>query len=350
MRKIFVFPVLAAAVLLLSPATAFSSGNITRADVLEARNLGEEGIPVLKRALDSESPVIRRTAVRALSGAGPAARGALAKALENDDAIVRRTALTALNEMGELTREQIAAAALDEDEEIRNIAREILDPLKKWNLLPDFPEIELPALEIRGNARSVADGPYESALKIPPPVYQVRESDGAKFRLQQGANIANIPAFFPEGEFSIELLISPGPKQLPNAYLIDTMAISYPHRVASLECMTGYTVMLADTTEGNRAKVRVMLGFGRENTLARYETGLLEFEPGSWHRIIFTYDGKGGGRIYVNGQVEAERKFEGKEGIHPARRDMFLGDRGISTFAGFAGRIGLVRLHHGLIK
>jgi hypothetical protein len=64
-----------------------------RAAVLQSADQGPAALAALSAALQDENLVVRRTALRVLSGLGEPARPALARALGNSDALVRRAAL-----------------------------------------------------------------------------------------------------------------------------------------------------------------------------------------------------------------------------------------------------------------
>ncbi|MGI5817383.1 MAG: HEAT repeat domain-containing protein [Armatimonadota bacterium] len=110
-------------------AGAVAQGTVVerRAEVLQAAERGTEGIPLLERALQDESPLVRRAAIRGLMALGEPARGAVAGALENDDIVVRRAALVSL--VGDPTPAalpHLERALSDADVNLREIAVRLL--------------------------------------------------------------------------------------------------------------------------------------------------------------------------------------------------------------------------------
>jgi len=105
--------------------------------VLKAVSRGASSVPLLSRALEDDSPLVRRAAVRGLAAIGAPAREALDGALDNNDVIVRRAALLAL--AGDATPEAmpyVLRAMESEDEYVREIAVRILLAME-----PSTPEI-----------------------------------------------------------------------------------------------------------------------------------------------------------------------------------------------------------------
>lgn len=224
--------------------------------------------------------------------------------------------------------------------------RALRDVLKHWDLLPDVPPAQLtPVLELQGDTDMVEDGPAGVALVIPFP------GDDR----QQGAVVRNHPALFPEGPLSIEVVMMPDPRLYEKladsrwqsrATLVDTMAVDYVHQSPSVECKQGYQMDLR-YVDATTARLAVTLGFGRDQPLATYQTAPIAFQPGQWYRVLFTYDGKGTGRIVLDGALAAEATHDGRARILPSRRNaLHIGERATSTYRSFPGRIGRVRLWH----
>ncbi|MCX5642649.1 MAG: HEAT repeat domain-containing protein [Candidatus Omnitrophica bacterium] len=317
-----------------------------RAEIIEAIGKGPAGFPILKNALSDENVIVRRTAARGLVQAGEPAADLLGEALKNDDFEVRRMALIALNSMGKLGSGQLFAALDDKNDAVRQSAGELIDILKRWDFLPDVaPDKYVPVLKLNSGTKFTKGGPAEVAVEVP-----YDETGRA-----QGAVISRNPSLFPEGAFSLEIVIAPGSdfytKTKPNypAHLIDTMAVPYVHSNPTSECQCGYMMLLRRVSDAS-AKIEVLLGFGRDKGLAAYNTEPVVFKPGEWYRVLFTYDGKGAGKIYINDKLISEALREGRTGILPSSYDLHIGERATSTYSSFPGKIGLVRLHHKVVE
>ncbi len=92
--------------------------------------------------------------------------------------------------------------------------------------------------------------------------------------------------------------------------------------------------------------MHAMLGFGTASETYSSET--IELRPGQWYHVAFCYDGKGGGRFYLNGQPVGRMTRRGRESITPGKYDLIIGDRVGSIHAGFPGFIDQVRILSGI--
>lgn len=175
-----------------------------RIEILHAANKGASALPMLSKALQSKSPLIRRAAVRSLGQIGKPAKSLLEKALKTDkDALTRRTAMRmlvdivgksdinviapALNDNSELVR----AAAVQKLVGMRPYSKEVTTLLKKAqnDASSDVSQIASQALwsfhkagvsfrELPGNK----DHDWDVIKKISLP------EDGWKFHLDSGRN------------------------------------------------------------------------------------------------------------------------------------------------------------------
>lgn len=90
-----------------------------RLEILQIGNKGASALPVLAKALQSESPLIRRAAVLSLGQVGKLAQSLLRKTLQTDkDALTRRTALRILMRITDKANVPVIGLALNDESEI----------------------------------------------------------------------------------------------------------------------------------------------------------------------------------------------------------------------------------------
>lgn len=82
----------------------------------------EQGVEILRMALNDDSELIRRTAVHLLAHMGEDGRAGLVAAMRNDDPLIRRTAMAALADQ-EVLQNYWGTVLLDEDPAIQRLAR-----------------------------------------------------------------------------------------------------------------------------------------------------------------------------------------------------------------------------------
>ncbi len=305
-----------------------------RAEIIQAIPTGAAAIPLLRQALAGDDPSVRQTAVQALGRIGQTAAPVLLEALDTLDPESRGIALAALHTMDALPRQRLLQALADDDPTVRQTIVDALDVLQSWNFLPDLPPADYtPRLQLQGNTIVVPDETTGNYL-------ETTLGEGA-----HGAVIASHPNLSPKGPFSIEMRFNLKSDFIGRGgYLLDKMAVA----AAQPDGMRDYRIMLSPAGDGLH-RLEVTLGFGQEEGISRYTTSPLRLEPDTWQHLLFTYDGKGGGAIHLNGQLQAEALHPNRGPILPGDYRLAIAERATSNFAPFIGRIADLRLHHRLI-
>ncbi len=194
------------------------------------------------------------------------------------------------------------------------------------------------ALKLRGQSRFVKDGRFGSCLESFPA--------DVKHDRAQGAITKNRPDLSPRGAFTIEMWIKPKPEFARRAavFLLDKKYYHYakPFPKANWD----YCFYVRRASKGLRRLV-AYLGYGEDS--AEYSSQPIELPVGEWSHVAFTYDGKGVGRFFLNGQYVGRTAHEGRGPITPGRYDLVIGDRYGSIHSGFPGYIDQVRICRGVV-
>lgn len=193
-------------------------------------------------------------------------------------------------------------------------------------------------LTLRGQSRFVPEGLFGSCLETFP---ADRENNRP-----QGAVVKNHPDLSPIGAFTLELWIKPKPElnRSTIAFLLDKKYYHYPSELP--QANRDYCLYLRRTGE-HQYRIVAYLGYGKDS--AEYASDEVTLEPGKWVHIAFTYDGKGIGRIFLNGEPVGRVVHEGRGSIVAGQYDLVIGDRYGSIHAGFPGYIDQVRISRGII-
>jgi hypothetical protein len=192
-------------------------------------------------------------------------------------------------------------------------------------------------LKLRGESRFAPDGKFGKCLECFP---ADRDNDRP-----QGAVVKNSPQLSPKGAFTLEMWIRPKPEleKTSLAFLLDKKLLFYESPRPDANC--DYCWYLRREGSG-KFRMHAMLGFGTASDTYSSET--IELRPGQWYHVAFCYDGKGGGRFYLNGQSVGRMTRPGRESITPGKYDLIIGDRVGSIHAGFPGFIDQVRILSGI--
>lgn len=155
-----------------------------------------------------------------------------------------------------------------------------------------------------------------------------------------GAHTITKPKLSPKGAFSLEMWIKAKQEFEPKlrAHLLDKKYVDH----------TDYQWTLGDADKSGQRRMTANLGYGSESK--SYYSELLKLEVGTWHHIAFTYDGKGEGRFYFDGQALGSTKYKGYGAITPGTKSLSIGDRLGSNFGGFPGYIDEVRICDGVLS
>ncbi|HWL54907.1 MAG TPA: LamG-like jellyroll fold domain-containing protein [Chthoniobacteraceae bacterium] len=205
-----------------------------------------------------------------------------------------------------------------------------------WVFDPAAPEADSSpgghTLSLRGkDTRLVNDERWKGALEI--------GSGNEPGDRRQGASAGNAPDLSPAGAFTLELWIQPAEALFgtTRAVLLDKKYLFGTHPEGNSDYMLS---LVANPKGGWRLEAE--LGF--EGQSATMRSAFFNPEPGEWMQVAFTYDGKGKGAFFLNGNPWGERLLEGRGPIHPGERPLIIGDRVGSVSHRFHGRIAQVRI------
>lgn len=146
----------------------------------------------------------------------------------------------------------------------------------------------------------------------------------------------------PENKLAVEAWIKLKNESFPKsnlAVIADCKGIFYPKEGSNAN--SGFSLYLEKNPQGKISTV-VNLGFGEKSETFRSRP--MEIEPGKWTSIAFTYDGEGRCSIFVNA---ARVAFSSKPGYTAVAEPFYmlsLGERAVSSYSGFPGFIGQVRV------
>ena len=105
--------------------------------------------------------------------------------------------------------------------------------------------------------------------------------------------VTNHPSLTPLGAFTAEMWLQAKPElaKASLAYLLDKKYAS----------QTDYQWLLGVPEKSGARRVIVNLGFGNDSE--SFATDAIEFAPGVWHHLAFTYDGAGVVRFFHDGST-----------------------------------------------
>ncbi|NUP99608.1 MAG: hypothetical protein HUU35_07115 [Armatimonadetes bacterium] len=194
-------------------------------------------------------------------------------------------------------------------------------------------------LTIRGASRFVSDGPVPQTGSL--------ESFATDQTAEKpaGATAPHDPKLTPAGAFTVELWVKPKPElaSASGCMLVDKKYINYTR--PGPEANSDYCLFLSRAAGGKHALV-ADLGFGQDSSQFVSEPILLT--PGEWHFLAFSYNGQGVGRFFVNGEPAGRVNHPNRGAVAGGRHPLVIGDRVGSSYMGFPGFVGQVRIANGL--
>lgn len=161
------------------------------------------------------------------------------------------------------------------------------------------------------------------------------EDERHRMRVENHADLS------PKGAFSIEMWICPKPElnaDYPSAILLDKKYVDHHD----------YQLVLGQADRAGSRTLHIHLGFGADSSTWYAEP--MEFEPGQWHHLAFTYDGAGTGRFFIDGVPRGAETIGSRRAISPGNRPLYVGDRVGSLYHGFPGVIDQVRISRGALE
>lgn len=152
--------------------------------------------------------------------------------------------------------------------------------------------------------------------------------------------VTNHPALTPLGAFTAEMWLQAKPElaKASLVYLLDKKYASH----------TDYQWMLGVPEKSGARRVIVNLGFGNDSE--SFATDAIEFAPGKWHHLAFSYDGAGVVRFFRDGSTIGTVTRMGRRAVAAGSHGLSIGDRLGSHYGGFPGFIDEVRLCNGALE
>lgn len=191
-------------------------------------------------------------------------------------------------------------------------------------------------LSLRGRSQFVPGGKFGHCLES----FAVDRQEDRPV----GAAVKNSPKLTPPGAFTLEMWVRPKPEieQVSQAFLLDKKYYHYESPLPQANRDYGWYLR----REGRRRfRMVAGLGFGSDSTVM--ESQAFTLEPGRWYHLVFTYDGKGTGRFFVDGQPMGRITQPGRGPVAPGPHPLVIGDRVGSIHVGFPGYIDQVRIVNG---
>lgn len=164
----------------------------------------------------------------------------------------------------------------------------------------------------------------------------------------RGAVVEDHDALSPKGAFTIEMWMRPDERlaTLKSAFLIDKKG--YPYASDRPHANDDYLLQLVKAPGEDEYYIEAQLGFGTDSDIIR--SGVVKLEPGKWRRVGFSYDGHGGTRLALDGELVGFARREGRGPVSNGVYGLAIGDRAMSIHEPFSGMIDEVRLIDGLVR
>ncbi len=162
-----------------------------------------------------------------------------------------------------------------------------------------------------------------------------------------GVTIYNQPEFIPQEAMALELwfcLDKTAATTTRNTFfLVDKKG--YHYKNTNPRGNGGYCLLLRRGGDG-RYVLELWLGFGNESALVT--SSPLELPPDAWHKVAFTYNGRGVAALYLDGECLKQTMLEGKGPLAQNDFPLTLGDRSVANYSPLAGMIAQVALYQGI--
>jgi len=143
----------------------------------------------------------------------------------------------------------------------------------------------------------------------------------------------------PQGPFSVEMWIKPKPEieGYPDSFLLDNRYVDE----------SGLQLILTGDSGAGR-RLRMILGTAGDHPA--WTSDQYVFAPGEWHHVAFTYDARGDGRFYVDGEDLGGESRPEFGAVTAGVKSLTIGDRVGSLYHGFPGYIDQVRICRGVLE
>ncbi|MGN0867317.1 MAG: LamG-like jellyroll fold domain-containing protein [Oligosphaeraceae bacterium] len=181
--------------------------------------------------------------------------------------------------------------------------------------------------------------PGKHALEVCP-----GEADGST---AYGLTIYNQPDFVPQESMALELWFCLDQTAASTArntfFLVDKKG--YHYKNTNPRGNGGYCLLLRRGSD-NQYTLELWLGFGDES--AQILSDPMELPPDVWHKVAFTYNGRGVAALYMDGECLKQSMLEGKGALAQSDFHLTLGDRSVANYSPLAGMIAQVVLYQGI--
>ncbi len=181
--------------------------------------------------------------------------------------------------------------------------------------------------------------PGRQALEVCP-----GEADGAT---SYGVTVYNQPELVPQGAMAMELWFCLDQTAATVArnvfFLVDKKG--YHYKNTNPRGNGGYCLFLRRSDAGQYT-LELWLGFGTES--ASVVSAPLELPPDAWHKVAFTYNGRGVAALYLDGECVKQVMLEGKGALAQNDFHLTLGDRSVANYSPLPGMIAQVILYQGI--
>lgn len=146
----------------------------------------------------------------------------------------------------------------------------------------------------------------------------------------------------PKGAFTLEMWVKPrtGFEKTGGCHLVDKRYTPDNH--------TDYAWKLTEPDKAGLRRMSLTLGFGTESETFHSEP--VKLEADAWQHLAAAYDAAGTVTFYRDGSLICQITKPGFGPVKPGGRDLYIGDRGGSTYSGFPGLVDEVRLSSGVLR
>ena len=212
-----------------------------------------------------------------------------------------------------------------------------------WQFLPGAETKEgtgTADLTLHGKARVVEDERFGGALEsfCSGPGNDKRQGAMTKVRLD----------LCPRGAFTLEawvkLKVEPDNPEWRAGYIIDRMYI--PGTTDRKGYNRDYFLKLWRSAGSEDYRLQAGVGLGTE--VIPFQSESRKIAPETWTHTAFCYDGKGTGMFFINGEMAGRKTYEGKGAPEPGTRNVTIGERCGSHYAGLPAYLAQVRIYRGI--
>ena len=213
--------------------------------------------------------------------------------------------------------------------------------LGKW----DFSHGERPGDDASGHGWKARLSPMAVVQEYAPGHYALEvcpgDSDSAT---PYGLTVYSQPDFIPQGAMAFEAwfcLDTSAAKTARNTFfLVDKKG--YHYKNTNPRGNGGYCLLLRRGNDG-KYTLELWLGFGEESDLVA--SAPLALPPDAWHKVAFTYNGRGVAALYLDGECLKQTMLEGRGSLAQSDFPLTIGDRSVASYNPFPGMIAQVALY-----